>query len=203
MNKHRQQRNSAIKPWYFLILALIFGLICIVALRANNQQMIKLRDVVYSADKDNGDVQTALNNLQIYVTSHMNTNLSTGTSVYPPIQLKYTYDRLVQAQQNSGINATNTQLYTDAQTFCQAQNSVDFSGHNRVPCIEQYVQAHGGAVTTPNQAQIPDSLYKFSFATPTWSPDLAGWTLLATIISFILFIVTLAISKWPSRSRSN
>jgi len=127
----------------------------------------------------------------------MNTNLSTGTSVYPPIQLKYTYQRLVDAQ-SSRLAQTNTQLYTEAQHYCEQQNPVDFSGHNRVPCIEQYVSSRSpDAVQLP---AIPDALYKFSFATPKWSPDLAGWSLVIGVVSVLLFVVTFAADRWFRRN---
>ena len=193
MNKHtikpKQHNFSNIRPLYFLILALISAVICVVALRANNQHMNQLRQEVYAADKDNGDVKTALQELQSYVTTHMNTNLSTGTSVYPPIQLKYTYERL-QLAQNAQLGASSD-IYTQAQKYCEAQNSVDFSGRNRVPCIEQYVSAHKSG----QPQNIPEDLYKFSFATPFWSPDLAGFTMLAAIIFGLLFVLSL-VMRW-------
>lgn len=200
MNKrhlhHLWTKLRLIQPWYFLVLALLTGLVCIFALRANNQHMLRLRDAVYSADKSNGDVQGALNKLQAYVTSHMNTNLSTGTSVYPPVQLKYTYDRLVQAQEAAGApNDTSTPLYTEAQAYCEQQDPVDFSGHNRVPCIEQYVQSHGGTAA-PTTVNIPDALYKFAFISPRWSPDLAGWTMLVAAFSLIMAVATFVTDRW-------
>ncbi|MFI5271302.1 MAG: hypothetical protein ACHQT9_04655 [Candidatus Saccharimonadales bacterium] len=186
---HKKSKVSflgRVHPGVFLGVAIISGIICIFGLRSNNEHMIVLRDAVFSADKNNGDINGALKNLQSYVTSHMNTNLSTGNgSVYPPIQLKYTYDRLVAAQTNS-IHDQKTALYNQAQTYCQQLDPVDFSGRNRVPCIENYVQTHN--VTA---AAIPDSLYKFSFTSPTWSPDLAGWTMLIAIGSIILFAISL------------
>jgi hypothetical protein len=202
MNKRRLHHAwtglRRIKPWYFLIIAVISTVVCIFALRANNQQMVKLRNAVYSADKNNTDAERALKQLQAYVTAHMNTNLSSGTgSVYPPIQLKYTYDRLLQAQQ-SQLAQTNTQLYTEAQHYCEQQNPVDFSGHNRVPCIEQYISSR-----TPDSVQlpvIPAALYEFSFATPNWSPDLAGWSLVVVILSGLLFIITLLAGLWFRRN---
>jgi hypothetical protein len=197
MNKRRLHHASIwlrqLRPWYFLVLALLSTVVCVLALRANNEHMVKLRDTVYQADKDNGDVQGALRNLQAYVTAHMNTNLSTGSSsVYPPIQLKYTYDRLVQAQGNAATQA-NSQIYTDAQHYCEAQNHTDFSGRNRVPCIQQYVQSH---TTSANAPIIPDSLYKFAFISPRWSPDLAGWTLLVSAISYVLFVASFLLDRW-------
>lgn len=187
---HFWTRVRWLKPWYFLALAIISTLLCVFALRANNEHMVELRDAVYRADKNNKDVVSALRNLQSYVTSHMNTDLSSGQgAVYPPIQLKYTYERLVKAQQDA---QSSGQLYTQAQHYCEKQNSVDFSGHNRVPCIEQYVVSHGGA----KPATIPDALYKFDFVSPRWSPDLAGWSLLAAIVSWLLFIISLVVRLW-------
>ena len=201
MNKrhlhHIWTKLRLIKPWYFLVTAVVFAVIGVFAMRANNQHMIKLRDAVYSADKNDTDVQAALNRLQAYVTSHMNTNLSTGTSVYPPIQLKYTYGRLVQARSDKLVQ-TNGQLYTDAQHYCEQQDPTDFSGHNRVPCIEQYVSSRSpDAVQLP---AIPDALYKFSFVTPAWSPDLAGWSLVIAALSGLLGVATFIIDRWFRRT---
>lgn len=179
-----------LKPWYFLVLAIIATAVCVFALRANNEHMVQLRNAVYQADKDNGDVAGALRDLQAYVTSHMNTDLSSGSNaVYPPIQLKYTYERLVQAQKDA---QTSSQLYTQAQHYCESRNSVDFSGRNRVPCIEQYVQSHGGA----KPSTIPDALYKFDFVSPRWSTDLAGWSLLAAMLLWLSFAVSLLVRLW-------
>lgn len=171
-----QHHIRKVKLRYVLLLTLASGVLCLFALRANNEHMLKLRNAVYAADQANSGVQEALQQLQAYVTTHMNTNLATGTSVYPPVQLKYTYDRLIQAQ-GAELQKQNGQLYTAAQAYCEKQNGKDFSGRNRVPCIEQYVQDHGVKV-----APIEDSLYKFAFASPRWSPDLAGLSLLLTVV---------------------
>src|ERR1700679_2202908 len=101
MNKrhlhHLWTKIRWIKPTYVLVIAAVLSVTCIFALRANNEHMIKLRNSVYSADKNDGNVEAALQNLQSYVTSHMNTNLVSGNgTVYPPIQLKYTYQRILQ-----------------------------------------------------------------------------------------------------------
>lgn len=194
MNKRRLHHFwrwfRIIKPRYLLAAALVCGVVCVVSLRNNNQHMAALRENVYTTDKDDGDVQGALNDLQAYVTAHMNTSLSTGnTSVYPPIQLQYTYQRLLQ-QQGDQLQAANGDLYTRAQTYCQQQDSVDFSGHNRVPCIEQYVEDHGVKVPA-----IPASLYEFDFIAPRWSPDLAGWSLLAAIVLLVLTVVKFLVDR--------
>lgn len=167
-----QLRRFQVK--YLVLAAVVFGAIAVVALRHNNQRMAQLRQAVFTADERNGDVETALENLRGYVSAHMNTSLTSASNgVYPPIQLKYTYNRLVQAAGNQ--TSADSSVYAQAQKACEAQIPTGFSGRYRLDCIEQYVEAHGGAPVS----SIPDSLYKFDFLSPTWSPDTAGISLLA------------------------
>lgn len=169
---------SFLRPWYFVLAAIVCLTLSVYALRANNLHMVKLRTAVYQADRDNGDVQKALTDLQHYVTAHMNTKLSGGpTAVYPPIQLKYTYERLQAAQD---ARTSNEQVYIDAQAHCEGLNNTDFSGRNRVPCIQEYVLSHGAQPST-----IPDSLYKYDFLSPVWSPDLAGYSIVGVVLCMV------------------
>lgn len=196
MNKrhlhHLWTKLRRLKPRYFLAIALLSTVVCVFALRANNQQMIQLRNAVNAADKAGGDVQTPLKALQSYVTSHMNTDLNSSRNpIYPPIQLQYTYKRLVDAQ-SSQFQQANADLYSQAQAFCEQQNPTDFSGRNRVPCITQYVTDRG----LKKPATIPDSLYKFSFASPRWSPDLAGWSMLLAGLSWLLLVISFIVHRW-------
>jgi hypothetical protein len=191
---HLYTKLRWLKPRYLLILTLLLLLISVMSLRSNNEHMLKLRSAVYSADQKNGNVTQALQKLQAYVTTNMNTNLDSGEgTVYPPIQLKYTYQRLSLGQVQSASGA-NSDLYTAAQQYCQQQDSTDFSGRNRVPCIEQYVNSHGSGTST-----IPTSLYEFDFASPKWSPDLAGWSLVLTLIATITTVAAFALSKLAKR----
>ena len=190
MHKH------LLKPQYFLVIAVVSSGIGVSSLRANNEHMIKLRDAVYSADKNNTDAEGALKTLQSYVTSHMNTDLSGGNNaVYPPIQLKYTYDRLVQAESDA-LAQSNAAFYTTAQKYCEAQNPTGFYGATRIGCVEDYLTTHD----TQHQLQpIPDALYKFSFISPRWSPDLAGWSLVVAAVSAVTFAVTFIASRFSRR----
>ena len=152
--------------------------------------MVKLRAAVYSADKNNSNVDGALKNLQTYVTSHMNTNLSSGPNApYPPIQLEYTYTRL-QSANNQSVSSVNQSLYTDAEYYCQQTIPTGFSGRYRVSCIEQYITSHGATVTLINP-----SLYEFNFLSPSWTPDLAGWTLVLSIFLGIVFLLSLVLRR--------
>ncbi|OVE79469.1 hypothetical protein BVY00_00315 [bacterium G20] len=179
----------------FLLLFIVSSVVALYALRHNNQTMVRLRSEVYTADQAGGDVNLALNNLRKYVYGHMNTDLSSGGSaIKPPIQLKYTYERLLAVEQQKAVS-TNSQIYTDAQTYCQAQVPAGVSGRGRVPCVQDYVTSHG-IKTTP----IPTGLYQFDFISPAWSPDLAGWSLVLAGLMFLGFVFSWLMEKLTKRN---
>ncbi len=196
-SKNMLTRLGAIRylsPWVFLALFMISASVSVLALRHNNQQMVKLRSAVYEADKSGGDVNAALNNLRWYIYGRMNTNLSSGgNAIKPPIQLKYTYERL---QSTAQVAATNAGLYTEAENYCQDRipASVSVSGRGRISCVQDYILNHGGKAP----AAIPVGLYQFDFLSPTWSPDLAGWSLLVSVGLFLAFLVSFASDKLVS-----
>lgn len=177
-------------PVYFLAATVIFGLVAVYSLRQNNLHMITLRQAVYDTDNNNGDVEASLRSLREYVYAHMNTNLSSGgNSIKPPVQLKYRYERLLATQKQASTEASDS-IYTQAQAYCEQQNSSAFSGRTRVPCIQEYVSSHGVA-----QKPIEDSLYKFDFISPTWSPDLAGLSIVVSIICLVGAVVTWQVGR--------
>lgn len=174
----------------FLCLALFFGFVAVLSLRQNNLQAISLRNHVLEVDKNNGDVEKALRELRDYTYHHMHSDLSASTTVYPPVQLKYRYDRLVAAEKQR-VAAAMAQVYTDAQAECERQNPTDFSGRNRVPCVEAYVSTRGVSERPVNQ-----DLYKFDFASPVWSPDLAGISLLLSGLTAAAGALALVVQQW-------
>jgi len=149
-----------------------------------------LRDAVIAADERAGDTETALRDLREYVYSHMNTDLTTENGIRPPIQLKFRYERLVEAEKKR-VADSNSQIYTEAQAVCEQRFPAGLSGRGRVPCIEQYVSQNG-----VREQPIPDSLYKFDFVSPWWSPDLAGWSIVVSLLFLGLFITRFAVERW-------
>lgn len=185
-----------VKPWYLIIILVFLVSASALALRINYQNMSTLRQELYVADKNNGDVEAALHQLRQYVYRHMNTDLTSGqNSVYPPIQLKYTYERLTAAEQER-VRSANANIYSDAQAYCEKMYPESFSGGPRVPCIKEYVSTHGVTAKA-----IPDGLYKFDFVSPFWSPDVAGWLVLATIFVSLLLVVRLAVGYYLDKTR--
>lgn len=163
-----------------------------VALRNNNLKAIQLRDTLIEVDKQNGDVEAALRTLREFTYAHMNANLASSSSVYPPIQLKYRYERLVKAAEDAA-NTKNT-VYADAQKYCETNYPESFYGAGRLPCIQQYIDSHPVKQTVP--PNIPDSLYKFDFVSPAWSPDLAGWSIVLAALFGFMFIVQFSLEWW-------
>ena len=177
---------------YVLVVVLVVSItVCVFALRQNNLQVLKLRDAVIAADKDNKDVEGALTELRTFMYSHMNTSLSSGpNAIKPPIQLKYSYERLVEAEQQR-LTVENSKVYIEAQAECEKRFPKGLSGSGRIPCITDYVASRG-----VEQKNIPDSLYKFDFVSPTWSPDLAGGSMLAAIVSGAFLVLRLLLDRW-------
>ncbi|MDQ5885921.1 MAG: hypothetical protein QG628_318 [Patescibacteria group bacterium] len=174
-----------------LTIAIVASIVCVFALRANNLKALELRDNVVAVDKQNGDIEAALRELRTFVYGHMNTNLSSGpNAIKPPIQLKYRYERLVTAEQDR-LSAENSKVYTQAQAICEQRFPKGLSGSGRIPCITEYVASQG-----VKQNTIPDSLYKFDFVSPSWSPDLAGWSLVIASVAFAVFVVQLILDRW-------
>jgi len=184
-------RIRPVSYWYFLVMAILSGVVFVFAFRQNSLNMIKLRDKVFVADEANGDVETPLKDLRSYVHSHINTDLTPDeSSIRPPIQLKHRYERLLQAEKDR-TSKSNEQVYKDAQAECERLFPAGLSGRGRIPCIEEYVSAHG-----IKEHSIPKELYQFDFISPTWSPDLAGWSLVITGVFVLLFLVRLSLEFW-------
>lgn len=150
-------------------------------LRQNNLKMLELRQEVFDADKNDGDVSTALSNLQQYVASHMNTKLP-KLGDEKAIQLKYTYERLVAAEA-ARVSAARTKLNLEATEYCQKTYAAS-SFAVRTQCVQDYYDARPITELT-----IPNEAYGYDFVSPLWSPDIAGWSLVAAGVLGVVLIL--------------
>lgn len=188
-------RFAFLKAWYFIVLAILFAFLAVHGLRGNYSKMIELREAVYVADRENGDVEAALRDLREHVYGHMNTNLSSGNNaIKPPIQLKDRYERLATVEQDK-VKAKNEQVAVRAEQVCAQQFPVGGYNASRVSCVQDYV-----AVNAVKPQAVPDGLYKFDFVSPRWSPDLAGISMVLSVLFFILFIAR-AVLEYHMRRR--
>ena len=183
----------------YLVVALVATLgVFILSYRHNNLRALELRDKVLQVDKSSGDVEAALRELRTYTYAHMNADLDTGSSgIYPPVQLKYHYERLVAAEKLR-VEAANSNLYTQAQAHCERLLPGGVS-RDRVPCIQDYISTRNPVAANA----IPDAQYKFDFTAPVWSPDLAGWSLLLAGFLAAALAVRAGLEYWLRASLRN
>lgn len=175
MNKRRLHHYwrtiEQIKTWHLAGLLIALFCLSVWALRQNSLGLEPYILTVVAADKQNAGIDEALRDLGNYVTNHMNTGLS------EPIQLAYSYDRAAQAIINKAKATADGGIYKKAQAVCE-DPSVLLSV--RAACIQDYVLNNAKPGQEPAALQFPDkALFTYTFASPAWSPDLAGWSLVA------------------------
>lgn len=181
-DKHLQ-KHALVRMIIFGSLAVVFIILSFVGLIANSQGAKDRYESLIAVDQAGGDVEEALNELRTFIYSHMNTQVGSELGVRPPIQLRGTYERLVAAEQER-VARVNESLYAEAQADCERRQPEGFSGRNRLDCIEAYVDANG-----QEPRQIDSTFYKFDFTPPVWSPDLAGFSILLSILFGCVFLV--------------
>jgi hypothetical protein len=192
MNKHKTYGLwHRLKNQSLILLSVLFVAsiaVSIYSLRSNNLNMIKLREAVYTADQQNGDIETALNNLREYVHGHMNTNLTSGdASSEAPIQLVGQFNRAVETEQaRIAVLGSANQVYVNAQKECEV-SSLPLTA--RAQCMQDYITTYGNGA--PQLNLPPKEAYVFDFISPFWSPDLAGWSIVLTALIGLLLVARL------------
>lgn len=195
MNKrslHRFWRQvSYIQAWQIaLVLALLVSA-SVWALRQNSRGLAPLVAAVVEADKSGQDIESALLELDNYVSSHMNTDID------EPIQLAYSYDRAVEKVLAKAQATSEGGIYKEAQKQCEDPNILLSA---RALCIQDYVTKHAKPGQEPQEIEFPDkSLYTHSFISPAWSADLAGWLVVLSGLCAVLLVSWLVGGWWVKR----
>lgn len=186
---HIWRQLRRLSYWYFLIAFVASSFVFILAYRNNNLTALRLRDQLLANDQAGTHVEESLDSLRSYIYGHMNASLAGGPdSIYPPIQLKGTYNRMVAAEQQQ-VAASNAQIAVQADNSCLGQFPGEKTGY--LLCVQNYEAGHD-VMAQP----IPADLYKFDFISPRWSPDLAGWSLVLAIVFLVLFVFRYGLELW-------
>ena len=175
----------ALKIWQWLVLLVLSTLVSLSLLRVNSLNMIKHRQAVLEADEANDSqlIQVRLKELQFYVVSHMNTDMGIG------VYLSKSYERDVAKAQEQASQQQGSQgnIYKLAQEVCAPR----FSGYSQayVQCTLDEIAKYPASEELVAKINLPRAhLYLHNYASPGWSPDLAGWSVLITVVILIIII---------------
>lgn len=170
------------------MLLLLFGFIAATFLRLNNIGMIERRTAVVSADEagDQDVLIKRLYDLQQYVSSHMNTDMGAG------VYLEASYNRDYQAWQAAqfGDQNPNGNIYKKAQEVCEPR----FSGFSAayLQCTTSELAKYPAASDPSTGSGEPQvSAYLHDYVSPVWSPDFAGWSVVACLVIVMMIVVRL------------
>lgn len=167
----RHWRKKQIKTWY-LVVALLVGLSSSVYwLRSNNLKMVELRSAVIAADEQAGDVAGSLVRLNEHVFKHIN------TKIVRPIELVGAYSREAQAVIEAATQTSGRDIYAEAAAACERRGIPLTS---IAQCAADYAAANNPGVAQ-KEIVLPDkNRFIYTFVSPRWTPDAAGFSLLAT-----------------------
>lgn len=185
------KRVEAVKTWQLIILCILSLFIAATLLRLNNTGMISRRNAIEGIDKS-GDVQdttSRIYDIQRYAAAHMNAD----TGVF---YLQGQYDRDVKAavgaaSGDSSTGANSPQAKADA--VCNPNLQIHGYSLAYQNCMLEQLSKQG-QVVDPASINLPNpALYRYSFSSPVWSPDFAGWSVLVSLLLAAAIVVRLAI----------
>ena len=185
------KRLEHVKTWQLLIVLLLAMLVAATFLRLNNVGMVERRKSVLSADEAGNleDIQNRLYDLQRYTSSHMNAN--TGR-----IALEGQYQRDSQkAKEAAEANNQTGNVYKKAAEVCDPIGIAQgwrWPDPRYISCIDGELSKYPAGTDPGSGIKLPDvKLYYHSFLSPIWSPDFAGFSVLACLIIALIIAVRL------------
>jgi len=144
--------------------------------------MVELRNAVVVADEKGAGVPEALEALNHHVFAHMN------TEIVRPVELVHTYARQAQAIIQESTKNSGRDIYAEATQVCERRG---IPLRSIAQCAADYATSNADSVTQA-EIKLPDkNRFTYSFASPRWTPDAAGFSLLFTGVILVWFLVRL------------
>jgi len=156
-------------------------------LRLNNIGMVQRRAAVLAADQtgDQTIIQSRLYDLQRYSAEHMNAN--TG-EFYLEVQYQRDVQKIVDAASND--NNPQGNIHAKADGVCRPQYTVWSQAY--VQCFTDELAKYPPSTDPTQNVTLPaTSLYRHDFASPLWSSDFAGWSVLVCVGLILMAVVRL------------
>lgn len=185
--KQSIRQLQRIRTWQLLVLLVLVGFVAATFLRLNNIGMIQRRDAVLAADKagEQAIIQSRLYDLQRYTAAHMNSD--TG-SFYLEQQYRRDAQQAVDAAKND--DNPNGNINVKAEAVCKPQYTVWSPAY--VQCFADELAKYPPSPDPAQNVSLPStSLYHHDFAAPLWSPDFAGWSVVAVLAILLMIIARL------------
>jgi len=191
-DKRRIKRSikglQRVKTWQLIIVFILALFLTATFLRLNNIGMIERRTAVLAADEA-GDGQVTINrlyDLQRFVSAHMNTDMGKG------LYLETSYKRDVQAAYDRASldGNPNGNIYKKAQEVCEPR--FDRYSYAYLQCTPGELAKYPAAGDLEKSVNVPraDS-YLHVFASPLWSSDFAGWSVVVCMVIALMIFVRL------------
>lgn len=180
-------RLQRVKTWQLLVILVLMGFVAATFLRLNNIGMIQRRAAVLAADQtgDQEAMQNRLYDLQRYAAEHMNAN----TGVF---YLEGQYQRDVEKIVKAASDDSNPQgnIHVKADEVCRPQFAVWSQAY--VQCFTEELAKYPPSSDPAQNVTLPSTnLYRYDFASPLWSLDFAGGSVLICLVLIIMIVVRL------------
>lgn len=140
--------------------------------------MAARRDAVIDADKagDQTVIRNRLLDLANYVSAHMNTSRN---EVY--LEQQYNRDKATLIQKAAQNQTSGQSINAKADAICKPQYVGYSQGY--VDCFAREYAKYAPSNDPVRQVKLPDTdRYRHIFVSPLWSPDFAGFSVLACVI---------------------
>lgn len=182
--RHIYRQVRRVRTWQLLLIFILGVFVSMTFLRLNNIGMAQRRAAVLQADKDgrDGDLSSRMLELQHYVTGHM--NASTG-----PFYLEELYNRDAQRAIEAATDDTNPSgnVNVKAREVCDPQFSNWSPAY--VQCFIDELNKYPSAPNPDEEVVLPNAAaYRHSYASPLWSRDFAGFSVLVTAIMALIIV---------------
>lgn len=163
------------------------GFVTATFLRLDNIGMAQRREAVLVADKsgDETAIQSRLYDLQRYSASHMNAD--TGA-----FYLEGAYKRESQRRVDAAKTYANPNgnIYAKAEGVCKPQFTVWSEAY--VQCFAAQLAKYPPSPNPSANVKLPDvSLFRYSYASPLWTPGFSGWSALVCVALVAMIVARL------------
>jgi len=149
--------------------------------------MVDRRNAVLTADKagDQTDTESRLYDLQRYASAHENAD--TGEFY---LQGQYSRDAQNLVDAASKYSNPNGNINVKAEAVCKPQYKVWSEAY--VQCFADELAKYPPSPNPAENVTLPNSLlYRYSFVSPLWASDFAGWSMLVCVLILLMILLRL------------